>query len=176
MKRSKSVQLVAMGTGLLLVAACDEAKVDTAIFETAKQCQSLGFSAEECQANYEAARQSHVAVAPKYASKENCEADFGAAQCETAPQKTASGGSVFMPLMMGYMMGSMMNGNRTATAQPLYRSADDRASFRTADNRNVGANTGRVQVASSAAAAPSLKTRTISRGGFGTSARASVAG
>ena len=27
MKRSKSVKLVAMGTGLLLIAACDEAKL-----------------------------------------------------------------------------------------------------------------------------------------------------
>ncbi len=176
MKRSKSVRLVAMGTGLFLVAACDEAKVDTAIFETAKQCQELGFTAEECRANYERARESHVAVAPKYASREACETDFGAEQCESAPQKTASGGSVFMPLMMGYMMGSILGGKTGATAQPLYRSGDDRSTFRTADNKSVGKQTGRVQVASSAASSPTVKTRTISRGGFGASARSTVAG
>ena len=176
MKRSKSVRLVAMGTGLFLVAACDEAKVDTAVFETAKQCQELGFTADECRANYERARTMHTEVAPKYTSKEACESDFGAAQCETAPQQTASGGSVFMPLMMGYMMGSMLSGNRGATTQPLYRSRDDRSTFRTADNKSVGSNVGRVQVASSAATAPTTKTRTVSRGGFGANARSTVAG
>ena len=48
MKRSKSVKLVAMGTGLLLVAACEEAKVDTALFESVKQCTGLGLSEQEC--------------------------------------------------------------------------------------------------------------------------------
>ncbi|MEX2453876.1 MAG: DUF1190 domain-containing protein [Rhodospirillaceae bacterium] len=175
MKRSKSVRLVAMGTGLLLVTGCEEPMIDTAIFETAQQCETLGFSADECRANYERAQDMHTGVAPKYAAQADCEADFGAEQCEVAPQQTASGGSVFMPLMMGYMMGSMMSGNNRSPAQPLYRSRDDRAAFRTADNRNVGAQTGRVQVARSAAAAPSVKTRTIARGGFGSSAR-SVAG
>ena len=31
----------------------------------------------------------------------DCEADFGAEKCELAPQRTTSGGSVFMPLMAG---------------------------------------------------------------------------
>ena len=66
MKRSRSVKLVAMGTGLLLVAACDEAKVDTALFESVKQCTSLGFSAQECETNYREAQRNHVNVAPKY--------------------------------------------------------------------------------------------------------------
>ena len=175
MKRSRSIRLVAMGAGLLLVAGCEEAKVDTAIFEDARQCEANGISAEACQADLARAREAHVQVAPKYTSQADCEADFGAAQCEVAPQKTTSGGSVFMPLMVGYMMGSMLNGNRVGAAQPLYKSRDDRANFRTADNRSVGATTGRTQVSRSAAAAPSVKTRTASRGGFGASAFRSAA-
>lgn len=167
-----------MGTGLLLVAGCDEAKVDTAVFETAKQCESLGFSADECRANYERAREMHTSVAPKYTSEDACEADFGSEQCEVAPQRTSSGGGVFMPLMMGYMMGSLMGGSggANAAAQPLYRSRDDRGTFRTADNRSVGSSVGRVQVPRSAASAPTIKTRTISRGGFGAGARYTAAG
>ena len=110
MKRSKSVKLVAMGTGLLLVAACEEAKVDTALFESVKQCTGLGFSEQECAANYQQAQQTHVAAAPKYTSQADCEADFGAEKCEIAPQRTTTGGSVFMPLMAGYLMGSMLSG------------------------------------------------------------------
>ncbi|MBT5648470.1 MAG: DUF1190 domain-containing protein, partial [Rhodospirillaceae bacterium] len=87
MKRSKSVRLVAMGTGLLLVAACEEAKVDTALFESVQQCTGLGFTAQECEANYREAQRNHVNVAPKYTAKADCEADFGSTQCEVAPQR-----------------------------------------------------------------------------------------
>ena len=73
-----------------------------------------------------------------------------------------------MPLMAGYMMGSLMGGGRS---QPLYKSRDDRKTFRTADNQKVGTATGRTKVAKSATRSPSIKTRTVSRGGFGSSAR-----
>lgn len=170
MKRSKSVKLVAMGTGLLLVAACEEAKVDTALFESVKQCTGLGFSVQECEANYREAQRNHVNVAPKYTAKADCEADFGAAQCEVAPQRTTSGGSVFMPLMAGYMMGSLLSGGRSA-GQPLYKSANDRSTFRTGDNKSVGKSVGRTQVGQSLTRTASVKTRTVSRGGFGAGAR-----
>lgn len=171
MKRSKSVRLVAMGTGLLLVAACEEAKVDTALFESVKQCTTLGFSAQECEANYREAQANHVNVAPKYSKREDCEVDFGAEKCEVAPQRTASGGSVFMPLMAGYLMGSMLSGGRRGAGQPLYKSANDRSTFRTGDNKAVAKSTGRTQVARSTTQTASAKTRTVSRGGFGAGAR-----
>ena len=170
MKRSKSVRLVAMGTGLLLVAACEEAKVDTALFESVKQCTSLGFTVQECETNYKEAQRNHVNVAPKYTKREDCETDFGAAQCEVAPQRTSSGGSVFMPLMAGYMMGSLLSGGRSA-GQPLYKSANDRSTFRNGDNKAVAKSTGRTKVGQSATRTASVKTRTISRGGFGAGAR-----
>ena len=172
MKRSKSVKLVAMGTGLLLIAACDEAKVDTALFESIDQCTGLGFSKQECTTNYKNAQQTHIVAAPKYTSRLDCEADFGAEKCEKAPQRTTSGGSVFMPLMAGYLMGNMMSGS--GRGQPLYRSAGEADTFRTADNKAVGSKIGRTQVAKSAAATPTTKTRTTSRGGFGKNARSSM--
>jgi uncharacterized protein YgiB involved in biofilm formation len=172
MKRSKSIGLITMGVGVIALTACDEPKVDALVFDTLQQCLAdKDLTREQCEANYNAAKEQHVAVAPKYASREACEADFGTEKCEVAPQRTESGGSVFMPLMMGYMMGSML-GNRSGMApQPLYRSADDSRTYRTADNQKVGTTTGRTQIAMSTARAPAMKTTTLSRGGFGASGR-----
>lgn len=173
MKRSKSIALVMMSASTIALSACDEPTVDAAVFDTLEQCISDPVISEsQCRSEFAAAKEQHVKAAPKYASKADCEADFGAAQCEQAPQRTQSGGSVFMPLMMGYMMGSMLAGNRGGVAsQPLYRSTDDPKNYRTADNKKIGGKTGATKVAQSAARSPSIKRSTVSRGGFGARAR-----
>ena len=177
MKRSRSVALVMMSASAIALSACEEPQVDAALFDSIQQCiDNKDFSAEICESNFVAAREQHAQVAPKYRSQADCEADFGGEQCETAPYRTESGGSVFMPLMMGYMMGSMLGGRGGMAAQPLYRSADDPKSFRTADNKNVGGRTGVTKVARSATARPSAKASTVSRGGFGARARGFSAG
>lgn len=77
-----------------------------------------------------------------------------------------------MPLMKGYMMGSMLGGGRGGFgAQPMYRPADVPGTFRTADNQSVGTTTGATKVARSAATPPTAKAHTVSRGGFGVRAR-----
>jgi len=159
-----------MSVSLIALTSCDEPKVDASIFKTLDQCKKDPLvSSDECVSNFKEARNQHAAVAPKYASKADCQADFGEAKCEQAPYRTSSGGSVFMPMMMGYMMGSMMGGRRSMMSQPLYQSAQSPNSFRTADNRNVGSTTGRTRVANSATNRPSFKSRTRARGGFGSS-------
>lgn len=173
MKRSKSIGLITMGISVIALTACDEPKVEALVFDDLQQCLAdKDLTREQCESNYNAAKDQHAAVAPKYASQAACEADFGAEKCEQAPQRTESGGSVFMPLMMGYMMGSMMANRGSVAPQPLYRSADDSKTYRTADNKKIGTTTGRTQIAQSAARAPAMKTSTVSRGGFGASARA----
>lgn len=176
MKRSRSLKLALMSATALTLTACDEPPQEVAIFENIEQCENeVGFDRDTCEANFRKAQAEHVRVSPKYAAVEDCEADFGAEQCETAPQQTTSGGSVFMPLMMGYMMGSMMSGSRAAT-QPLYRSKDDPGNFRTGDNRKVGGRTGIAKVPAQVAKAPTVKTTTVRRNGFGASARAATGG
>ncbi len=161
-----------MGASVIALSACEEAKVDASVYETLQQCRNdPSTSKNECEKSYNEALSQHAAVAPKYSSQADCQADFGAGKCEKAPYRTSGGGSVFMPLMMGYMMGSMLGGRRSMMAQPLYRSAKSPQSFRTADNRNVGSTTGRTRVARSATSRPSFKSSTIRRGGFGASAR-----
>ena len=173
MKRWNSIFVVMMmGVSAIALSSCEEAKVDAAVYDSVKQCiKDPGVPREECEQSYKEARTQHAAVAPKYSSEVDCRADFGVGKCEQAPYQTSSGGSVFMPLMMGYMMGSFIGGRRSMMSQPLYRSADSPKTFRTADNRNVGSTTGRTRVASSATRRPSFKSSTLSRGGFGASGR-----
>ena len=172
MTRSRSIALVMLGAGSIVLTACDEPQVDANVFRDVEQCiDQPGASRAACEEAYGVAAAQHAAVAPKYVDKADCEADFGAGQCETAPYSTREGGSVFMPLMMGYMMGSMLGGGRGFGAQPLYRSADAPGTFRTADNKSVGTATGATKVAQSATARPTAKTSTVTRGGFGARAR-----
>jgi len=173
MKRRNTFSVgLMMGVSLLVLSACEEPKVETSIYESVEQCKRDPKSVKsECESNFKEARAQHAAVAPKYATKEDCMADFGADKCEKAPYKTTSGGSVFMPLMMGYMMGSMMGGRRSMTSQPLYRSAKSPNTFRTADNKSAGSTTGRTRVARSATSRPTFKRSLQSRGGFGASGR-----
>jgi uncharacterized protein YgiB involved in biofilm formation len=173
MKRWSSIPIVLLtSVSLIGLTGCEEPRVEAAVFENLAQClDDTNMSRGECEQNYKEAQSQHAAVAPKYTSQADCQADFGAGKCEEAPYRTSSGGSVFMPLMMGYMMGSMIGGRRSMMSQPLYRSAKNPTVFRTANNRNVGASTGRTQVAKSATSRPTFKSSTIKRGGFGASAR-----
>ena len=164
---SRSASLM-MSVSLIALTACEEPKVDASIYESIGQCKSDPHNtADQCEGSFKEASSQHAAVAPKYSSAEDCQADFGQGKCEEAPYKTSSGGSVFMPLMMGYMMGR----RNSMMSQPLYRSAKSPNSFRTAENQNVGSKTGGTKVARSAASRPSFKNSTRSRGGFGSSAR-----
>ena len=173
MKRWNSISVAAlMGVSAIALSACEEPKVDAAIFDSVQQCvNEPGMMREDCEKRYAEAKSQHASVAPKYTSATDCQADFGAGQCEEAPFRTQGGGSVFMPLMMGYMMGSMIGGRGFGNSQPLYRTAKDRNTYRTADNQKAGTKTGRTQVARSATSRPSFKSSTIKRGGFGSSGR-----
>ncbi|MDC0033666.1 DUF1190 domain-containing protein [Alphaproteobacteria bacterium] len=173
MKHWNSISVAAlMSASVIGLTACEEPKVDAAIFDSLQQCiNEPGMLREDCENKYAEAKNQHTSVSPKYTSVQDCQADFGAGRCEKAPFQTSGGGSVFMPLMMGYMMGSMIGGRGYTSSQPLYRSAKDPKSYRTADNRKAGSTTGRTRVARSATSRPSVKSSTIKRGGFGSSGR-----
>ncbi|WP_370155190.1 DUF1190 domain-containing protein [Ferrovibrio sp.] len=90
---------------------------------------------------------------------------------QTAPQEqTAQGsGSLFMPMLMGYMLGRGLGGTSPWAAQPLYR---DPGNTVYSGNRNLG------QLSTSRFPdAPKATPASIARGGFGTTGRAfTVAG
>lgn len=173
-KRSSKVALVLMVPTTLMMTACVKERVEQGVVYTnAEECsQSNPGAASECQADFQQAAELHPAVAPKYATREECETDFGPAQCETTPPQHQASGGLFMPMMMGYMagrmLGSPMSGqfapgtaapagdprsNVTAPGtrnnvptQPLYKSRDDRSTFRTATNYPVATGVGAMQV------------------------------
>ncbi|MGB0684061.1 MAG: DUF1190 domain-containing protein [Magnetovibrionaceae bacterium] len=172
MKRSSSVSLLAMGTVALSLTACEEQTVDAAVFENVEQCGlTEGFTLAQCETEHQNAVALHEDVAPKYTSIAACEADFGEGQCGTSETyQNQGGGSIFLPLMMGYMMGSMLGGQSSFGSQPLYRSKDDPGTFRTANNAPVAKGTGVTNVPKSTTARPAAKRYTVARGGFGSRA------
>lgn len=188
MKRSKKTALVLMvPVATLLLAGCGEESQQALVFSDPSECSAAGLNdTAQCNADYAAAKALHPQVAPKYLDKAECETDFGAGNCETAPQQTTSGGSVFMPMMMGYMMGQMMNrggsnfqqpaaagagaaGSKVPT-QPLYKSRDDRGTFRTATNKPVAGGIGPISLKPSQVK-PQVG-QVVRRGGFGQQAAA----
>jgi uncharacterized protein YgiB involved in biofilm formation len=197
MKRSKKAVLMLMVPATtLLLASCGEEPEQAVVYSDPSECAASGQSSlQQCEADFAAAQKLHPQVAPKYLNKEECEADFGAGHCETAPQQTTSGSSVFMPMMMGYLAGQMMgrggmgaqgfqppangntNGNPGAQAgkstiqtQPLYKSRDDRNTFRTATNNAVAQGVGPTAIKPSQVK-PQVG-QLVNRGGFGRQAAA----
>jgi len=175
LKRSKKAALVLMvPTATFLMAGCGEEQVQTAVFENVDQCAAF-YNPEQCRADQAQASALHQQVAPKYASQQACEADFGAGQCEAPANQTQaqSGGGFFMPMMMGFLMGQMMNGGnrlqQPVQSQPLYKSRDDKGTFRTANNTPVAKSTGTTYIKPS-----SVQTKPaglVRRGGFGAQAQ-----
>lgn len=168
MKRSRSIKLMTMGASALALTACGEADKEVGVFKSLSECVRSGvYSEAQCNAAANKARAEHPKVAPKYKSVADCEADFGAGKCETAPYRTSGGGSVWMPLLVGYMLAR----GTGFGSQPLYRSKDDPGRFRTADNKPVSRKSGIVKVPASTVSRPTTKMFTSRRGGFGASGR-----
>jgi len=168
MKRSRYVALLAMGASALALSACGESETPAGVYTTGDQCiADKQFSEADCKKAFATATEEHKKVAPKYASKADCEADFGAAKCEESPTRTSSGTSMFMPLMIGYMLGRTLGGQSAFTPQPLYRTQNG-TQFRTGDNRPVTSKTGMQSVPQSATTS-AFKSTTTTRGGFGRS-------
>ncbi len=86
MKRSRSIRLALLGTvGLVGLAGCDDTPVasEGQFFRDASECRKV-LDAASCESQFAAARQEHVKSAPRFTTKEQCEAQFGAANCTTA--------------------------------------------------------------------------------------------
>jgi uncharacterized protein YgiB involved in biofilm formation len=182
MKRSRSIELVLMGTVPLLLSACDNPSPPpaqpqtTMAYQGLAQCISDGkVSADICEKAYADAVQAQYRDGPRFDSQADCEAQYGYDQCHHI--QTSSGGW-FMPALAGFMIGRALShhdgynygygyGYGGGFGQPLYRTRGDRAEWRTASGERFGGS----------ARGPSVA-ETLSRGGFGMSsaARASWGG
>lgn len=190
-KRSKKAALILMvPTATLLLAGCgSEEPVETAVYQNAEECAAFYNPPAECKAEFAKAQELHAQVAPKYQSKTECETDFGVGNCETpataavstdpnAPvqQQQASSG-FFMPMMMGFLAGQMLNrggagqaaSQKSVPTQPLYKSRDDQSTYRTAGNQPVARQSGVTSVMPSQMQPKAGNV--VRRGGFGAQAQ-----
>ena len=171
---------------VLMLTACDEADETVALYTTAEQCSAANPSqAGECTTAYNNALEEAAKTAPKYATREDCVAEFGEAQCTQAPTELANNsqqqqpaqasGSFWMPLMAGYMMGRLMGGGAGFAQQPLFSSKNPASpaygKYTDATGKNYGAaQPGRTMTVPKTAMAPKpATTTTVTRGGFGES-------
>lgn len=168
MKKSHSIKLALLGSASMALVACgdDSPPDDARFFAERKECAAV-YGDASCSDAAIKAEETHLAQAPKFSRQEQCEAEFGAGNCETRQQ--VGGGSYFMPLLMGYMMGNMMGGNRFS--QPVYRGRDGGAVMNNNGRLfNVG-NFGGATAGRTASFRPAQATP-VTRGGFGGSSMA----
>lgn len=184
-KRSRVVALSILGATAFALAGCREETVDAEAFPDLAACKSAaeqggGFSGLDCEIAFNEAEALHAEAAPRYDSQQVCEEQHGVGNCGTEAQATGSGGgSIFMPLIAGYLIGNMLGGARAGAApsQPLYRTPDGRYT-NAAGTAAYSSNTGRGQIAASQFARPAAtagqppmtRATAAARGGFGSSA------
>lgn len=119
MKRSRYIALAAVGVigaSFLLPGkenATDEAK-EAALYADVDECVRANvLGRETCESQFRAAQDKHVSEAPKFGTQNACEAQYGAGQCKPAQ---ANGASVFVPAMIGFMVGNYLSNARNAQA------------------------------------------------------------
>jgi len=173
MRKAFSFKPLALGVATVLLSACSGAKEEALVFKTADECaDALPDMAQKCQVAYEGALAEAAKTAPKYNSKNDCEYEFGANQCQSYNN---NGSSIFMPLMAGYMMGNLLAPR--PYYQPMFTSYSRYSPYRNhwigADGRDFGDTRKRaLNVRPSAFDKKPAVTRTMQRGGFGSSVRA----
>lgn len=179
-KRSGRVALFIVGAAAFTLAGCRDEKVEAEAFPDLQSCEAAasngGFDAAQCETAFAEAQQLHVESAPRYDSLQVCEEQHGAGACgseaEAAGPATGGSGSIFMPLLAGYLMGNMLG--RGMGAQPLYKTSNGRFSNATG-SQVYGSNRGRANLGASHFArppstigkAPMTRASVASRGGFG---------
>lgn len=181
-KRSRHVALILAGTATLVLAGCEDNRVDAQSFPDLESCiaaskdSGLWFTEDDCRKNFEAAKKEFVETAPRYASKELCEQEHGVGNCgdDPAAQQSSGGGFSFMPLLMGYMLGSMMSRGGGMMSQPMMRTADGKYST-PSGNQSFASNSGTGKVApqtfqrapTTLGKPPMTAAQVSQRGGFG---------
>ncbi|KAF0676059.1 DUF1190 domain-containing protein [Profundibacterium mesophilum] len=177
-KRSKTACTVLLGFSALTLAACEDDTVEAQLFESEAQCEAQGqeggswWTPEDCEEGFAQARAEHAEAAPRYDALEVCEEQHGEGMCQEDQFSQGGGfGSIFLPLMAGYMIGNALSGKR---AKPLY--AAKGGGFATAGGTTRFARASgstRLSPASLTRASSTINARPMSRatvsrsGGFG---------
>ncbi|MDE1190183.1 MAG: DUF1190 family protein [Pantoea sp.] len=167
-------------TAVFMLAGCEQSDETVSLYQNADDCAKANPSqSAQCTTAYNNAKKEAERTAPKYATREDCVAEFGENQCQQTPAQAGTNaeaqqsGSFWMPLMAGYMMGRMMGGGAGFAQQPLFSpktpNSPANGQFVDASGKNYGtATSGRTMNVPKTAMAPKpATTSTITRGGFG---------
>jgi len=169
MKRSKKLTLAVMGLTPIVLTACSEKPVDMLVYKTLNECSSdVYYNSRQCKTEFDKALRTHRSGAPMYRNAASCEGDFGKSRCENL-------GRFYSPRIAAYMIPMPRKQGQPyygGIAQPLYTTRGGGGSYRTGDNYEIGKSSqrGKISTSASKARAPSVKTKTIARGGFGSQA------
>ena len=146
------------------------------VYSDVRHCISQNPSLEtECEAAYKTALNESARTGPKYRSERDCTSEFGQNNCVSS--RAASGGNWFMPAMAGFMMARALDNNNRYHSSPLYTShsygSPMYGRWTTSDGRSYGSRRyGSINVGRDAFKAKPIVTRTMSRGGFGSTVAA----
>jgi uncharacterized protein YgiB involved in biofilm formation len=174
MKRSRHLRLSLMTVAVpAVLAGCDSPDTGT-VLQSVEQCGArtdLNISQAECRLAYDAALADHLAVAPRFESSAQCNAQFG--NCEPVQHY---GMTYFIPPMAGFLVGYLANRRGDdgyaygyGGSVPLYR--ERRGDYYTPRGDYVSDRVGNVRT-KSVSTSPPARALTISRSGFGSSSAA----
>lgn len=154
--------------------ACSDSQ-DAKVYQDAEHCKEDNPSlTQQCEAAYQKALAESASSGPKYNSQRDCSVDFGRDNC--VPYTSPQGQNWFIPAMAGFMFSQMINRNDYHYA-PLYTSYSRRSPFydrwTTVDGNVYGRKRyGSLKVDKKVFNPKPKVTRTISRGGFGSTVSA----
>ncbi|MFD2739992.1 DUF1190 domain-containing protein [Sulfitobacter aestuarii] len=182
-KRSRTVALSILGATAFTLAGCREEQVEAQAYPDLESCKAAAgqgglVSASECDTAFAEAQTLHVESAPRYDALSVCEEQHGAGNCGSEAEAAGGGsGSIFMPLLAGYLIGNMLGGRGgLAGSQPLYKNGQGGFS-NASGTSNYSSNAGKAKIgasnftkpAATIGKPPMTKATAASRGGFGRS-------
>lgn len=175
MRKAFALKPLAVGIAGVFVTACADDLQDAQIYTSLDECKrDFPDAIERCEAAYETAVEEASRTSPRFGSEYDCEYEFGANQCRYVE---TNNGSFFMPFMAGFMVSQLLSPKRYYS-QPLYTSYSPYSSFRsrwvTADGNVFDGDIRKrnYRVRPDVYKPKPTVTRTMSRGGFGSSVRA----
>jgi uncharacterized protein YgiB involved in biofilm formation len=173
MRKTFLLKPLIVGMSAALVSACGNSSTQADIYTSIEDCIDDNPTGEsQCRAAYQNALDEAARTAPRFNSEYDCEYEFGPNQCQRS-----SGGGFFFPFMAGYMVSSLLSPSRYYT-QPLYTSYSRYSPYRSrwfmADGHVLDGDIRKrsYRVNPSVYKPKPTVTRTMKRGGFGSSVRA----
>lgn len=172
------VKPLALAVAAITLSACSSKEQVNIVGSVSECVDKTKLTFAQCEVAYKKAVAEAERTGPRYTDKPQCETDFGESQCYN-PQNNQR---VFMPMMTGFMIGHLLSNRsdsyyRGAVYNPIYHyrnpSSSRRDRLMTSDGRVVGSpGQSSYNVNSSALKPKATVTKTVSRGGFGSTASA----